>query len=252
MKRQIVMGFAALAVAFSAAPIAQGDARSEPPRPCQAQCPKLGIWRGQEDEGKRRPISFRLAVVDGAVRVTDIELPGVEEEVPDAPLKIERASEGGNQEVEYRFDLAFICARCESRPVVVDVHGRFDGGEIDSMGGSWSDSGFSAEWIRREAKPDPPDLRPKPGWYEGKDALGYTVRFRLAGSEILNMRIADHAYAPTNLRRGGQGWQSTCNATYCSRGEWTSNTEVEGFRSTTYAPAETAFEARWVEAPGGR
>lgn len=99
--------------------------------------------------------------------------------------------------------------------------------------------------VAQQAAGDTDEVTPKPGLYEGHDARHFSVIFRLGGSRIYGIRIAEHAYAPAYLRGGGPGWQGTCNDYYCSRGEWTSDTEVDGTRSMIYSQAEIAFHAHW-------
>jgi hypothetical protein len=117
----------------------------------------------------------------------------------------------------------------------------------------WITSGLAAlvltmtagSTVAQGALGDAAEVTPKAGWYEGHDARHLRVIFRLGGSEIYYIRIAEHAYAPAHLRGGRPGWQGTCNDYYCSSGEWTSDTEVDGIRSTTYSQVEIAFHAHW-------
>jgi hypothetical protein len=144
----IALLVASVLVPAMGATTAQGEPRSVQPRPCEVGCPRLGRWRGEEDQWKRRPISFTLAVVEGTVTVTHLELPDVPGVVPAVPLTIDRSSIGGKDEIEYRFDLAYVCAHCWREPIMVDVHGHFDSHDVESMGGTWSDGGpFAADWV---------------------------------------------------------------------------------------------------------
>ncbi|CAN5342438.1 hypothetical protein BH09ACT12_BH09ACT12_09630 [soil metagenome] len=85
---------------------------------------------------------------------------------------------------------------------------------------------------------------PYDGYYVGIDTHHRTVRFHMSGGRIFNFHIAHTRFPDASLQ--GHQWHHTCGNSLCTRGQWTTDTTVEGKWNDSRQAGDVHFTARLV------
>jgi hypothetical protein len=86
---------------------------------------------------------------------------------------------------------------------------------------------------------------PRAGHYAGHDVKGHHITFYFR-DHMSHFTVDEFLIGGASV--SGHQWHHTCHNGYCTRGQWHTQTQVQGFWNHSASGSDVHFIAHWVKA----